>query len=516
MNKKYALITVSDKSGVEMLALGLEALGYAILSTSGTAKYLKEFCREVVLVEDVTGFPEILDGRVKTLHPVIHAGILADRAVEEHMRTLVDKGISQIDVVAVNLYPFAQTLAKPDSTDAEIIENIDIGGPALVRAAAKNHGGVLVLTDPYDYEEALAYLGREEDVPFEYRRYLAGKAFALVSAYDTMIAGYLAKGTDQSEEQSIMPSSFTLSAPLDSVLRYGENPHQQAGFYLNGEAGWNILHGKELSYNNYQDVDSTLRALRLFNEPTVVITKHCNPCGIGSADKLKDAWDKAFAADPLSPYGGIIGLNRPLDIETAAQIDKIFTEIIIASGYEEGVLGFLQKKKNRRVIEYDPSVLFTSDHTLESKQLLRGFLVQTFDAMNEDQEQFRVVTKAQPTDEDWHSLLFGWKVVSLLRSNAIAITGPDRVFGLGSGQTSRIDSTCIALGKAEKFGHDLTTAVCASDGFFPMSDSIDELHKNGIRAVIQPGGSKADEEVIKACDEYGMSMVFTGFRHFRH
>ena len=509
---RHALISLSDKSGSEDLAKELAELGYQILSPSSTARHLREHGIEVREVSDLTGFPEILSGRVKTLHPRIHAGILADRSKQEHLQALREFDIEQIDVVVVNLYPFRQTLQRGDATPQEIIENIDIGGPALIRAAAKNHQGVLVLTDPEDYQPTLEQL-RAGEVSLEWRTFLARKAFRLVSAYDALIASYFA---GLAAETKGLPGTFSLHCRMDTRLRYGENPHQQGGFYLSAACPWQALHGKELSYNNHLDIDSTLRGLRLFRVPTVVITKHCNPCGIGSADRLADAWDKAFAADTQSPYGGIVGVNQPLDLETARRINSIFTEIILAPEYQPGVLELLRKKKNRRLIRFSPEILSRPQSPWELKNLSHGWLLQEWDPLADDPKSWTVVTSRQPSEQELKALGFAWKVVSLLRSNAIAITGADRVYGLGGGQTSRIDSTWLALHKAAKFGHDLTGAVCASDGFFPFRDSVDELQRHNIMAVIQPGGSKADPEVIQACNELGMAMIFTGVRHFRH
>lgn len=514
--KRFALITVSDKAGVEILAVELEKLGFTILSTSGTARFLRQFCHDVIEVSEVTGFPEILSGRVRTLHPAIHAGILGDRDKAEHMRVLDEKGIDRIDLVAVNLYPFEQTRRKDGVTEAEIIENIDIGGPALIRAAAKNHRGVIVLTDPSDYEPVLAALKEQQDLPLEQRRELARKAFALVSSYDAGIERYLAGEPADAEKTESLPAEFALRGKLAMPLRYGENPHQAGGFYTNGPSGWQVLHGKELSFNNLQDLDASLRALALFAEPTAVIVKHCNPCGIGSAQALSEAYQKAFAADTESPYGGIVSLNRPLDLATAELINQVFTEIVIAPEYEPGVLDFLSRKKNRRLIDYESATLLQNANPWELKMLLGGFLLQDWDRVDEPVSSWRIVTKRQPNEQETLALQFGWKVVSLLRSNAIALTGPDRVFGLGSGQTSRLDATHLAVWKAGKFRHELSQAVCASDGFFPFADSVEELHRHGVRAIIQPGGSKGDAAVIQACDERGIAMVCTGFRHFRH
>lgn len=510
--KRYALITLSDKSGGGEFAAELEKLGYSILSTSNTAKLLREHCSAVTEVADLTGFPEILDGRVKTLHPAIHAGILADRDVPGHLAKLEELKIDCIDIVAVNLYPFAQTRQNPDASHALIVENIDIGGPSLIRAAAKNHRHVVVLTDPADYAAVLEQLRSAAGVPEEFRAYLARKAFALVSAYDAGIADYFA----QREGPATLPVDYSLGLKRESELRYGENPHQRAAFYTDAPLGWELLHGKELSFNNHLDIDASFKALRLFERPTAVITKHCNPCGLACADELADAYRKAFAADPVSPYGGIVALNRELDRETALELDKIFTEIVIAPGFAEGVTELLKKKKNRRLIKFDPTLLASPGSRWELKNLNRGYLLQDWDRVEDAPSGWQAVTKRQPTPEEWEALEFAWKVVSLLRSNAIAITGRDSVIGLGSGQTSRIDSTFIAFHKARQYGHSLAGAVCASDGFFPFRDSIDELAKNGVMAVIQPGGSKSDPEVIEACDEHGMAMLFSGCRHFRH
>ena len=377
---RHALISLSDKSGSEDLAKELAELGYQILSTSSTARHLREHGIEVREVSDLTGFPEILSGRVKTLHPRIHAGILADRSKQEHLQALREFDIEQIDVVVVNLYPFRQTLQRGDATPQEIIENIDIGGPALIRAAAKNHQGVLVLTDPEDYQPTLEQL-RAGEVSLEWRTFLARKAFRLVSAYDALIASYFA---GLAAETKGLPGTFSLHCRMDTRLRYGENPHQQGGFYLSAACPWQALHGKELSYNNHLDIDSTLRGLRLFQAPTVVITKHCNPCGIGSGETLADAWDKAFAADTQSPYGGIVGVNQPLDLETARRINSIFTEIILAPEYQPGVLELLRKKKNRRLIRFSPGILSRPQSPWELKNLSHGWLLQEWDPLADD------------------------------------------------------------------------------------------------------------------------------------
>jgi phosphoribosylaminoimidazolecarboxamide formyltransferase/IMP cyclohydrolase len=514
--KKYALISVSDKNGIEVLAIQLENFGYTILSTSNTAKHLKQYCHSLVQVSELTGFPEILDGRVKTLHPIIHAGILADRANPAHVQTLEEHGIGAIDVVVVNLYPFAEVRKKESASHSEIIENIDIGGPSLIRAAAKNYTSVCVLTDPKDYAPTLEYLKLGQGLPSSWSSYLARKAFALVSNYDAGITDYFQKLEADTASINQVPPFINLSCSLVSELRYGENPHQQAGFYTNQPKGWDVIHGKELSFNNYMDIDASLRAIRLFQEPTVAIIKHCNPCGIGSGATLADAYEKAFATDTVSPFGGIVVVNRNLDLETAALINRIFTEIVIAPGYETGVLDMLRKKKDRRLISFEPDMLDKPVNPVEIKTLTWGYLAQDWDLVNETRETWKVVTIRQPSPQEMKALIFGWKAVSIVKSNAIVLAQEDRVLGFGIGQTSRIDSTSLAIWKAQKFGHDISKAICASDGFFPYPDSIAQLHQLGIKAIIQPGGSKGDEDCIKACNELDISMVFTGYRHFRH
>ncbi len=514
--KKYALISVSDKSDIETLAMELENLGYTILSTANTAKHLRQFCSNLVEVSDYTGFPEILGGRVKTLHPKIHGAILADRSNNEHLANLQEHEIDQIDIVVVNLYPFAQVRMKEGSSHEEIIENIDIGGPCLIRAAAKNYRNVTVLTDHRDYLPTLEHLKQDSVLPESWSSYLAQKAFALVTRYDAIIADYLEDFRSESTPSLEMPPFIDISANLERPLRYGENPHQKAAFYTNRPEGWQVLHGKELSFNNIMDIDSSLKAIRLYSEPTVIIIKHCNPCGIGSGDKLWDAYRRAFATDTMAPFGGIVVVNRKLDLQTAVMINRIFTEIIIAPGYEDGVLDVLRKKRTRRLVTYEPSFLSKASNPLEIKTMFWGYLSQEWDQLNEDIADWQVATHRQPSKEEFAAMLYGWKAVSLLKSNAIALSYQNQVVGMGIGQTSRIDSTSIAIWKAKKFKHDLKTAVCASDGFFPYRDNIDELYQAGIKAVIQPGGSKGDSECIQACDELDMSMVFTGFRHFRH
>ncbi|MDZ4122415.1 MAG: bifunctional phosphoribosylaminoimidazolecarboxamide formyltransferase/IMP cyclohydrolase, partial [Candidatus Cloacimonadaceae bacterium] len=368
-----------------------------------------------------------------------------------------------------------------------------------------------------DYHPTLELLKRNESIPEEWGSYLALKAFSMVSAYDAVIADYFDKMESTRAINIAIPNHFNLSCLHTINLRYGENPHQQAGFYTcNKKGGWSLIHGKELSFNNLMDMDAGFRAIRLYSEPTVMILKHTNPCGVGSAFTLSEAYRNAFNTDTISPFGGIVVVNRNLDLETAILINKTFTEIIIAPGFQDGVLEVLQKKKDRRLIQYTPGWLEKPANALQLRTLFWGYLMQQWDLVNDDISTWRVVSSRQPSQYEFDAMIFGWKCVAVLKSNAIALTTDDRTLGLGIGQTSRIDSTDIALMKAKKFGHDLSKAVCASDGFFPFRDSIDELYQNGIRAVIQPGGSRGDEEVIQACNELDIAMVFTGVRHFKH
>jgi len=509
---KYALISVSDKTGIELLALELEKLDYTIVSTSNTAKYLGEQGVKVLQVSELTGFPEIMDGRVKTLHPVIHAGILADRENREHLATLREHGINQIDLVAVNLYPFAQASQKAGAGYGEIIENIDIGGPTLIRAAAKNNRQVVVLVDPADYLPTLELLKQESRLPQDYAAYLAGKAFAHTRDYDAMIAAWFSGNNGQQP----VPPRLELSLPLTSVLRYGENPHQQAGFYQLPTPGWEVLHGMAMSFNNTLDLDAALKVIRLFQEPTVVIIKHTNPCGIGSGETLAEAYHKAFATDTESPYGGIVVVNRSLDADTARIINGVFTEIIIAPDYSPEAMEFLVKKKNRRLIRYDAELIGAASTGLEIKTVQGGYLAQQWDGISDGKDAWQVVTTIHPDPDTFKALSYGYRAVAALKSNAIAIAREDRVLGMGSGQTSRVDACHIAMWRAQKYGLELKGAILASDGFIPFRDTIEEAARHGIVAIIQPGGSKGDSECIAACNELGISMVFTGFRHFRH
>lgn len=506
--KKRALISLSDKKNILPFAQKLIKLDYEIISSGGTAKYLNDNGIEVLYVSDITKFPEIMDGRVKTLNPLIHGGILANRQIPQHLEQAQQLDIHLIDIVCVNLYPFKKTLDNPDSTHAEIIENIDIGGPTLIRSAAKNYDSVYVITDSADYDKTIEVLENKLDTK-EYRLYLAQKAFMHTADYDTAIANYF-----MNLNQDF--SQLNISMKLNDTLRYGENPHQKAHFYQEEDI-IEVLHGKQLSYNNLLDIDAALKTIMKFKEyPTVAIFKHTNPCGIASGLNLLDAYEKAIATDTLSPFGGIVIVNRCLDLTTAKAINKIFTEIIIAPEYDQGVIEFLQKKKNRRLLSFNVDKLDLLKKRSNVVSCMNGFLVQDNDIDKDNPDNWQVATKRQPTEKEWQALKFGWNCVASLKSNAVAFTSNDQTLGLGIGQTSRIDSTEIAISKAKKFSLSLENSICASDGFFPFRDSIDQLVQYGVTAVIQPGGSKGDPEVIEACNEHNIAMVMTSTRHFRH
>ncbi len=515
MTGKRVLISVSDKRELIPFATAIHQKGYEILSTGGTSRALREADIPVTNVSDITGFPEIMDGRVKTLHPMIHGAILGLRDNDQHTAKADELGIQWIDMVVVNLYPFEKTLKTPGASHEEMIENIDIGGPTMIRSAAKNYRFITVVVDPDDYPTALEILDLPEDQALAARQKLAGKAYAHTARYDTMISGYFNRidGIEQ-------PDTLQTTAHLKEILRYGENPHQKAALYEDPDlSAIEQLHGQQLSYNNYIDIDAALRMIRKFpleedNLKTVGIFKHTNPCGIGSAATIAEAYEKAFSTDTQSPFGGIVIVNDTLGLEGALKINEVFTEIILAPDFTNEALERLKKKKNRRLIRYDISKLYSEPNQVVS--CMNGVLYQTKDILPDDESQWKIVTKRQPNETEMKALRFAWKTVALLKSNAVCFTLDDRSIGLGIGQTSRIDSTEIAIRKAEKFGLSLDGSVCGSDGFFPFRDSIDSIHELGIKAVIQPGGSKGDQEVIDACDEYGITMIMTGTRHFRH
>ncbi|HET6306458.1 MAG TPA: bifunctional phosphoribosylaminoimidazolecarboxamide formyltransferase/IMP cyclohydrolase [Rhodopila sp.] len=517
---RRALISVSDKQGLVPFAQALAARGVEILSTGGSAKALREAGVKVTEVSDHTGFPEIMDGRVKTLVPQIHGGILARRDNPEHMAQMQAHAIAPIDLVAVNLYPFEATVAKGAAYD-DCVENIDIGGPALIRAAAKNHDFVAVLTDPAQYDAVLSALEATNGTSLALRRQLAGEAYARTAAYDSAIAAWFAGQRDET-----FPKRLTVAGTLRQTLRYGENPHQAAAFYAAGTrpgvATATQLQGKELSYNNLNDTDAAFECVAEFDAPTIAIIKHATPCGVASASRLADAWDAAFRCDPVSPYGGIVAVNRPLDEEAAEKIAAIFTEVIIAPAADDAAKSVLARKKNLRVLLTggmpDPAA-----PGLTLRSLAGGILAQTRDAGRVTAADLRVVTKRAPTDAELADLLFAFRVCKHVKSNAIVFAKDGATVGVGGGQPNRVDSARIAAWKAEEAAKTaglpqrLTQgSVVASDAFFPFADGLEAVVAAGATAVIQPGGSIRDAEVIAAADAAGLAMVFTGMRHFRH
>lgn len=518
---KRALISVSNKEGLIEFAKGLSDLGTQILSTGGTAKALQDAGIKVTPVSDVTGFPEILEGRVKTLHPKIHGGILAKRDSEAHMQQIAELGIEPIDLVVINLYPFKETIEKPGVTLEEAIENIDIGGPSMLRSAAKNHKDVIVIVDPADYEPVIQELKEKGDIDITKRMKLACKVFKHTAHYDALISDYLEKQLLAGEKETCktveFPNDLTLAYEKIQDLRYGENPHQKAAFY--GEigrhqgtlAGAKQLWGKELSFNNINDADAALKAVKEFDIPTAVGLKHTNPCGVASSDNIYDAYVKAYAADPTSIFGGIVALNRPVDAKTAQELVKIFLEIVIAPAFEPEALEILKTKKNLRLLEVDFSG--KTDFGLDMKKVSGGLLVQELDTKDFNKEDLKVVTKRAPSEKEMQDLLFGWKVVKHVKSNAIVLAKDLVTVGIGAGQVNRIWPTeqSIAHAKDKAKG-----SVLASDAFFPFSDVAETAAKAGITAIIQPGGSLRDEDSIQVCDKYNVAMVFTGMRHFKH
>lgn len=510
--KKRALISVSDKQGVTTFAKQLIEQGFEIISTGGTKKALEESGVPVIGVSDVTGFPEILEGRVKTLNPMIHGGLLAKFDEPAHKAQLEEHHIQPIQLVCVNLYPFQQTIANPEVTVENAIENIDIGGPAMLRASAKNHEYVTVVVDPEDYETVLSQLKASGNVEKETRRKLAAKVFRHTAAYDALIADYM---TNLVNEET--PEKLTVTYERKQSLRYGENPHQQAAFYrkpLGSEfsiANAEQLHGKELSYNNINDADAALQIVKEFAEPAVVAVKHMNPCGVGSGTTIYDAFSKAFAADPVSIFGGIIAFNREVNEETARKLYEIFLEIIIAPAFTKEALAILTGKKNLRLLTIPFQTGGKEEVRLTSIE--GGLLVQQYDQYTLDHANISVPTKREPSEEEWKALKLGWKVVKHVKSNAIVVNNADMTLGIGAGQMNRVGAAKIAI---EQAGEKTVGAVMASDAFFPMDDTVEAAAKAGITAIIQPGGSVRDEDSIKKADEYGIAMVFTGVRHFKH
>ncbi len=513
-------MSVSDKTGVLEFARQLSALGVEILSTGGTAKLLADNGVAVVEVAEYTGFPEMLDGRVKTLHPKIHAGLLARRDLDSHVQAMAAAGLPYIDLVAVNLYPFRETIAKPGCSLADAIENIDIGGPAMVRSAAKNYAAVAVVTDPADYAGIVAELRSGAGALSHQTRFaLAKKAFAHTAAYDGAVANYLTALDENDRPDGRFPAVLSQQFLQVQAMRYGENPHQKAAFYRDPDpapgtlAHYVQLQGKELSYNNVGDADAAWECVKTFDAPACVIIKHANPCGVAQADDLLQAYRLAFATDATSAFGGIIAFNREVDAATAEAVSGQFLEVLIAPGYSAQARAVLEKKPNVRVLALP---LVPGHNALEFKRVGGGLLVQTADDFNVGVADLKVVTKRQPGAQEIADMLFAWKVAKFVKSNAIVFAAGGRTLGVGAGQMSRVDSTRIAVSKAGNAGLELAGCAVASDAFFPFRDGVDVLAEAGAKAVIQPGGSVKDQEVIAAADAHGIAMVFTGHRHFRH
>ncbi len=510
---KKALISVSDKTGIVEFAKSLIECGYEIISTGGTLKVLNQSGIKAVDISSVTGFPECLDGRVKTLHPKVHAGLLAMRDNKEHMDFLDKMNIDPIDIVVVNLYPFKETVSKPDIDLQTAIENIDIGGPTMLRSAAKNYQDVAVLVDPCDYAKALTEL-KDGGITKETKFYLMYKVYQHTSYYDTLIANYLRKKLDIQ-----FPDKFTMAFDKAQDMRYGENPHQNAVFYKEAFdvpgslAVAEQLHGKELSYNNINDTNGALDLLREFSQPTVVAVKHANPCGVATADTISEAFFKANAADPTSIFGGIVAANRTIDKETAEQIHKIFIEIVVAPDFTDEALSILKQKANIRLLKLPSISRQVPADCYDMKKVVGGLLVQEFDRMVVDRSKCKTVTKVQPTEAQIEDMIFAMTVVKHTKSNAIVIAKDKTILGIGGGQVNRIRATKQAI------AHSLTDtrgAVLASDAFFPFDDCVEAAREGGIVAIMQPGGSIKDQLSIDACDKYGIAMVFSGDRHFKH
>ncbi len=514
--ERVALVSVSDKEGVADFARTLRGkFGYQIMSTGGTARLLRETIDEVTEVSDYTGFPELMDGRVKTLHPKVHGGILARRDLKGDVEEARRLEISLIDLVVVNLYPFQETLAKSGVTETEIIDEIDIGGVTLLRAAAKNWEHVTIVCDPQDYELVLTGLENQDGMK-ELRRRLAAKAFSETAGYDAAIAGYFngSKAASPCPEGEDLLHRLSVRYKIEKRLRYGENPHQKASLYGQFFEYCDQIHGRELSYNNILDASAALNLIGEFDEPTVAILKHNNPCGVASAEDTSRAWEEAFATDTDAPFGGIVVVNREVDAQLAELMGRVWLEIVIAPGFAEDALRLFRKKKNLRLLETKGKSRIESGP--EIRTVAGGLLVQDRDQNRDDPSTFKVVTDRGPSEEEWKALLFAWKVAKHVKSNAIVFASAERTLGVGAGQMSRVDSARFAVSKAEASGLSLQDSVMASDGLIPFQDGLMVGAKAGAVAVIQPGGSIRDEEVIEAANRDGMTMVFTGCRHFRH
>jgi phosphoribosylaminoimidazolecarboxamide formyltransferase/IMP cyclohydrolase len=511
-----ALLSVSDKTGLVSLARVLAAAGVELISTGGTARALREAGLTVTDLSAYTGFPEMLDGRVKTLHPKVHGGLLYLRGNANHEAAVSAQGIQPIDLVVVNLYPFETTVARPDVTLQEAIENIDIGGPSMLRSAAKNHESVTVVMDPADYELVAEQVKTNGCTTLELRRKLAAKVFARTAAYDTAIAAHLARAFGTTPAATV-PVSLQIQAPLAQSLRYGENPHQKAALYGGFHGYFQQLHGKELSYNNILDLTAAASLIAEFtaDSATLAILKHTNPCGVGQGVSLREAWDKALATDRQAPFGGIIAVSRALDVACAEAIAEIFSEVIIAPDFTSDALAVLRKKKNLRLLRILKSPIDAQSWDLRSVGA-DSFLWQERDLKGVTAEGLKVVTRRRPTEEELKAMLFGWRVVKHVKSNAIVYAAADRTLGIGAGQMSRVDASRIAVWKAGEAGLSLKGSVVCSDAFFPFPDGLIAAAEAGATAAIQPGGSVRDAEVIAAADERNMAMAFAGARHFRH
>ena len=509
--KKRALISVSNKENIAEFAKGLTDLDYEIISTGGTLSLLTEAGIPARGVEDITGFPEILDGRVKTLHPNVHGGLLAKKSDSSHQQQLKENKIDPIDIVVVNLYPFKQTLTKEGVSDEEIIENIDIGGPTMLRAAAKNFTDVAVVVDPDDYEQVLASL-KENKLGHEQRQTLAAKVFRHTANYDAMIARYFSTQTNEE-----FPENYTVTYEKVQSLRYGENPHQKAAFYKDpietslSLASAKQLHGKELSFNNIQDANAALEIVAEYNDPAVVAVKHMNPCGIGLAENLSDAFKRAYEADPISIFGGIVACNREVDTATAEQLSEIFLEIVMAPSFTKEALDILTKKKNIRLLELDMSN--DKEAYVKLTTVKGGVLIQNNDDGEINKEDLSIATTREPSEKELADLLFAWKAVKHVKSNAIVLAKDHQTIGIGAGQMNRIGAAEIAI---EQVGEKSVGSVLASDAFFPMPDTVEAAAKAGVTAIIQPGGSKRDQDSIDVCNKHGIAMVLTNMRHFKH
>ena len=506
---KRALISVYDKSGIVDFARKLVDKGFEIVSTSGTAKLLTENGIKIKTIEELTKSPEVLNGRVKTLHPLVFAGILADKHNDEHLKQVAQFGFELFDIVVVSLYPFSETIKKEGCTVPEAIEQIDIGGVSLIRAAAKNYGSVSVIVKPEQYNTYFDNIGKIDN---DFNLNLAAEAFEYISIYDKEISGYFQKlAGKQSDDE------FNVHFVKGTTLRYGENPHQKAKLYSTETNGFDSiiekLHGKELSYINILDIDASYQMINEFDEPACVIVKHTNPSGAACSENILDAYKKAFACDTVSPYGGIITVNRTLDLNTATEIDKIFTEIIISPGYDEDAFNFLLKKKNRRLIKYNPVDLSSQ---LNIKSVTGGLLVQDNDMIVVNESEMKCVTERKPTVSEVRDLMFAMKIAKHTKSNSVVYAKNLQTVGIGGGQPSRVDSSRLAVQKAKRFGMDIEGSSVASDAFFPFADGLIEAANAGAKSAIEPGGSVNDEEVIKAANEHGLAMLFTGIRHFRH